>query len=90
MNQSFATAKFLLVHVATLVHPDPAAWVSLSFDASSSQVGTVLQACSKRYPAPGPLWRSSQRSYLPQNPDTPSLTEICSLPTPVSAVFESC
>jgi len=43
MNQSFAAAKSILANVQTLVHPDPAARISLSVDASGSHVGAVLQ-----------------------------------------------
>jgi len=43
MLNSFSTAKSILANVPTLVHPDPTARISVSVDASGSQVGAVLQ-----------------------------------------------
>ena len=43
MLNSFSTAKAILANVPTLVHPDPTARISVSVDASGSQVGAVLQ-----------------------------------------------
>ena len=43
MNKSFAAAKTVLSKVPSLVHPDPAARISVSVDASGSHIGAVLQ-----------------------------------------------
>ena len=44
MNKSFAAAKTVLSKVPSLVHPDPAARISVSVDASGSHIGAVYTA----------------------------------------------
>ena len=43
MSAAFSAAKQALVSASTLIHPDPAAQLSLALDASDSHVGAVLQ-----------------------------------------------